>query len=683
MTQPTQQPRTQPTARTEPGHGRAAAVPLPEDGRRRVAVEGLRPEVDGGRFPIKRARGEEVVVEVDAFADGHDLVKAALLHRHASEREWLAVPMKALGNDRWRASFRAEALGRHLYAVRAWVDDFATWRRGLGKKVDAGQDVTVDLQIGADVVRRHARATQGAARVELERAAAALAEAAPDAVTLALSAGLLRLVEAAPDLRFATTTSERAVVVDPPRAVFSTWYELFPRSAGPSGQHGTLRDVEARLDEVVAMGFDVLYLPPIHPIGRVARKGKNNAVEAGPDDVGSPWAIGAAEGGHTAVHPQLGTVDDLRRLVARARERGVELALDVAFQCAPDHPWVTEHPGWFRRRPDGSIQYAENPPKKYQDIYPFDFECDDWQALWAALRDVVLFWVEQGVVVFRVDNPHTKPLPFWEWLIGEVKARRPEVVFLSEAFTRPRVMERLAKLGFTQSYTYFTWRNTSRELTDYFEGMARAGVREYLRPNLWPNTPDILPEALQMGGRPAFVLRLVLAATLGASYGVYGPAFELCEGRAREPGSEEYLDSEKYQLRAWDLDAPHSLREVVARVNRIRREHRALQTDRGLRFHPTDNEQLLCYSKRSDDGADVVVVVANLDPHHRQSGWLELPLARLTDAPAVQMHDLLGGGRYLWSGERHFVQLDPHAAPAHVFAVRRRVRTEQDFDYYL
>lgn len=682
-----------------------APTGAPADGRRRVAIEDVRPDVDGGRFPIKRARGEAVVVEADVFADGHDLVRAALLHRHAAQAEWQVVPMQALGNDRWRGTFEVEALGQHLYLVRGWVDDFATWRRGLGKKVDAGQDVAVDLLIGAELVRAHAALADAPGRDELERAARALSDpAGRDRVALARSPALLRQVQAAPDLRRASTSAERAVTVDPPRAVFSTWYELFPRSAGAPGQHGTLRDVEGRLDELARLGFDVLYLPPIHPIGRSARKGKNNAAQAGPDDVGSPWAIGAAEGGHTAVHPALGTLDDLRRLVQRARDRGIEVALDLAFQCAPDHPWVREQPEWFRRRPDGSIQHAENPPKTYQDIYPFDFECQGWEALWAALRDVVLFWTEQGVTVFRVDNPHTKALPFWEWCIAQVKARRPEAVFLSEAFTRPRLMYRLAKLGFTQSYTYFTWRNTRHELTTYFTDLARSGVREFFRPNLWPNTPDILPEYLQTGGRPAFVARLVLAATLGASYGIYGPAFETCEARPREAGGEEYLDSEKYQLRAWDPEAGRPLRDVLARVNRIRREHPALHTDRGLSFHPTDNEQLLCYSKRSADGRDVVLVVVNLDPHHLQSGWVELPLERLEprrssddagagadgqggaahghDHAPVQVQDLLGGGRFLWHGRRHFVQLDPGVMPAHVFAVRRRVRTEQDFDYF-
>ncbi len=490
-----------------------------------------------------------------------------------------------------------------------------------------------------------------------------------------------------PDRSLATRhPRELAVRVDRVRARYSTWYELFPRGAATEpGRHGTFKDCERRLDYVAAMGFDVVYLPPIHPIGRSFRKGPNNTLTPGPDDPGSPWAIGAKEGGHTAIHPELGTVADFERLVARARELGMEIALDMAFQCAPDHPWVTEHPDWFRHRPDGSIQYAENPPKKYQDIYPLDFESADWLGLWNALKQVVLYWVERGVRIFRVDNPHTKPFDFWEWLIAEVQAAHPDILFLSEAFTRPKVMYRLAKAGFTQSYTYFSWRNTAEELTAYFTELAEGDVREYFRPNLWPNTPDILTEYLQFGGRPAFTIRLVLAATLGASYGIYGPAFELGENTPREPGSEEYRDSEKFQIRQRNLDDPSSLRGVITRVNRIRRDNPSLQRDDGLRFHPSENPMLLCYSKASDDLTDVVLVVVNLDVRNQQAGFLNLDLGALGIAPdeAFQVHDELGDGRYLWQGSRNFVELNPHTMPAHIFRVRRRARTEQDFDYYL
>jgi len=433
------------------------------------------------------------------------------------------------------------------------------------------------------------------------------------------------------------------------------------------------------------MGFDVLYLPPIHPIGRNFRKGKNNALTTTPEDPGSPWAIGAAEGGHKAIHPQLGTLEDFRRFVTKAQEYGIELALDLAYQCTPDHPYVQAHPQWFRHRPDGSIQYAENPPKKYQDIYPIDFETEDWQALWEELKSIVQFWIDQGVRIFRVDNPHTKSFYFWEWMISDIRKSHPDVLFLSEAFTRPKVRYRLAKLGFSQSYTYFAWRNTKQELTQYLTELTQTEVREYFRPNFWPNTPDILTEYLQFGGRPAFVARLVLAATLGSNYGIYGPAFELCENRPREAGSEEYLDSEKYEIRHWDLDHPESLKEIIGRVNRIRRENPALQSNERLLFHEIDNDQLICYSKHSEDGANVMVVVVNLDPHHTHAGWMELDLGKLglpADHP-YQVHDLLSEARYLWHGSRNYIQLNPQSMPAHIFRIRRRVRTERDFDYYM
>jgi len=461
---------------------------------------------------------------------------------------------------------------------------------------------------------------------------------------------------------------------------------MFPRSASSEpGRHGTFRDCEARLPAIAKMGFDVLYFPPIHPIGRIARKGVNNAVNAAPGDVGSPWAIGSSEGGHKSLHTELGTLEDFRRLVASAQTQGMELALDIAFQCAPDHPYVTAHPKWFRWRPDGTVQYAENPPKKYQDIFPFEFESEDWQGLWQELAGVVRYWAEEGVRIFRVDNPHTKPFPFWEWAITELKREYPDAIFLAEAFTRPKVMHRLAKLGFTQSYTYFAWRNTKHELIEYFTELTRGPGREYFRPNAWPNTPDILTEYLQFGGRPAFIVRLVLAATLAASYGIYGPAFELVEATPREPGTEDYLDSEKYEIRVWDREAAHSLSELIARVNRARRDNPALQSDASLRFFDVDNDSLLCYAKSDATLENLVVTVVNLDPHHVQSGWVDLDLAALgMDAQTpYQMHDLLSGARFLWSGARNFVQLDPQRAPAHVFALRRKVRTERNFDYFL
>lgn len=660
-----------------------------ESGRRRVVIESVSPEIDAGRFPIKRTVGEQVVVEADVFADGHDALACALIYRQAHSETWNLVTMAPLENDRWRGSFPVTAIGVYRYTLQAWVDRFASWRRTLRRRLEAAQDITMELLVGADIVLEASQRASETDAAQLRQWAGILQQATGGGMEgqTALDESLALLMARYPDTTWATTYDrELSVVVDRSKARFSTWYELFPRSCAPvPGQHGTLQDCITRLPELAAMGFDVLYLPPIHPIGTTHRKGRNNAPVATPDDPGSPWAIGAAAGGHTAIHPQLGTLEDLQHLQTQAAQHGIELALDLAFQCAPDHPYVREHPEWFRWRPDGTVQYAENPPKKYEDIYPFAFETPHWSALWEELKRVVLFWIAQGIRIFRVDNPHTKPLCFWEWLISEVKVAYPEVIFLAEAFTRPKVMYRLAKLGFTQSYTYFAWRQTAAELTQYFAELTQTPVREYLRPNLWPNTPDILTEYLQFGGRPAFISRLVLAATLGASYGLYGPAFELCASQPREPGSEEYLDAEKYEIKYWEVDSPHSLRAVITRVNRIRREHPALQQDWRLQWHPTDNTNLLCYSKQSDDGLDTIVVVVNLDPHHPQSGWVELALPALELSPdhPYQMHDLLSDARYLWHGTRNAITLQPQVIPAAIFQVRRRIRTEQDFAYYL
>jgi starch synthase (maltosyl-transferring) len=659
-----------------------------QPGPARVVISGVCPEIDCGQYPIKRVVGEEVVVEADVFADGHDELSAVLLHRRHGAPAWEAVPMRPLGNDRWRGSFSVTEQGLHEYTLRGWVSHFASWRRDLRKRLQAGQDVAVELLVGARHLEEAARRATGADAERLREAAGRLQGRgdSEDKVRAALDDEVAAAADRHPPAEHAATYAKvLGVVVDRERARFSTWYELFPRScAAEAGRHATFRDVEARLPYVAGMGFDVLYLPPVHPIGRAFRKGKNNALVAGPEDPGSPWGIGGPEGGHKAVNPHLGTLEDFRRLVAAARRHGLEVALDLALQCSPDHPYVKEHPEWFRHRPDGTIQYAENPPKKYQDIYPLDFESENWRGLWEEVEAVVLFWVEQGVRIFRVDNPHTKPFAFWAWLLGAVKERHPDVLFLSEAFTRPKVRYTLAKLGFTQSYTYFAWRNTKEELTQYLTELTKTQVREYFRPNFWPNTPDILTEYLQHGGRPAFLTRLVLAATLAASYGIYGPPFELCVNRPRESGSEEYLDSEKYQVYHWDLDAPHSLRDFIGRVNRIRRENPALQSNDGLEFHPVGNPQLLCYSKRTADLSNLVLAVVNLDPHHTQSGWVELPLDRLQlekDQP-YQVHDLLGDARYMWQGPRNYVELNPHVVPAHIFRVRRRLRTERDFEYY-
>jgi starch synthase (maltosyl-transferring) len=672
-------------------------------GRRRVMIEGVRPEIDCGRFPAKRTIGERLVVEADIFTDGHDAISAVLLHRHERERRWRETQMQPLANDRWRGSFDVDRLGRYQYSLVAWVDAFKSWRRDMVKRVEAGQDVAVDLRIGAALLEAAAnRAGAGDAR-RLRSAAERLRTEGESRDTLALALGdsLAALMARCPDRGDATEYAKvLEVVADPPNARFSAWYELFPRSTGEPGRHGTFLDVERRLDYVAELGFDTLYLPPIHPVGRVRRKGRNNAEVGASDDVGSPWAIGAEEGGHKAVHTELGTLEDFRRLVSAARARGLDVALDIAFQVAPDHPYVAEHPEWFRQRPDGTVQYAENPPKKYQDIYPFDFETGDWKALWEELESIFLFWIEQGVRTFRVDNPHTKSFRFWEWCIDRIKRRHPDVVFLSEAFTRPRPMYRLAKLGFTQSYTYFAWRTAKWELMQYMEELTRTEVAEFFRPSFWPNTPDILTAELQSGSRPVFLSRLTLAATLTANYGIYGPAFELMEHVPREPGSEEYRDSEKYQLREWDLDRPDSLRHFIARVNQIRRANPALQSNDSLQFHRIDNEQLLVYSKhtaRDDDepggvatshglashGAipvweehrprpdNLILVAVNLDPHHTQSGWVELPLADwgIDPTQSFDVHDLLGDARYTWRGAWNYIELNPHVVPAHIFRI--------------
>ena len=651
------------------------------DGRRRVAIEAVSPEVEGGRFPSNRSVGERVAFEADVFADSHDAIACLLRYRHQSESSWTEVPMAALGNDRWRAELTVSQLGRYLYTVQGWVDRFQTWRLQLAKRIAAGQDVALELKAGAQLVDAAAKRAQGADAAALTKHAATLASG--DAT---IGKDLIDLMDRYTDKSEAVTyPRELEMLVDPQRARFSAWYELFPRSAGAPGRHGTFRDVEKRLPYIAGMGFDVLYLPPIHPIGRTNRKGANNSIKASPDEPGSPWAIGSDEGGHKAIHPQLGTLDDFRHLVGAAKKTGLDLAMDIAFQCSPDHPYIREHPEWFRHRPDGSIQFAENPPKKYEDIVPFDFECEAWRELWGELLSIVTYWTDQGVRIFRIDNPHTKPFPFWEWLIGEVKRDHPEVIFMAEAFTRPKVMYRLAKAGFTQSYTYFAWRNTAWELTQYFTELTQTPVSDFFRPNLWPNTPDILTEYLQTGGRPAFAARLVLAATLGANYGIYGPAFELCESRAKEPGSEEYLDSEKYQLRSWNIDSPDSLREMITLVNEIRHENLALQSDRGLRFHTTENESLIAYTKSTTDLADVVLTVVNLDPHHTQAGMVTLPLKDLglDTEKSYQAHELLSGARYMWNGPRNYVEINPHAAPAQIFRFRRRVRSEHDFEYFL
>jgi starch synthase (maltosyl-transferring) len=643
-------------------------------------IEPVAPVVDGGRFPAKAALGEPVTVVADVFAEGHDAINVGLRWRAASaggrRAKWCEERMFPDGNDRWTASFLPDALGRFEYEVTGWSDRPSTWCDGLLKKFDAGVDVEVELLEGRRIVERlveRATATKPKPKADIDRLQALAAELAGGGVDLLRHPGWTHIFWLYADREPLATSGPLAVDVDPERGRFSSWYEFFPRStvAPSSTTHATLADAGDRLDYIAAMGFDVVYLPPVHPIGVVNRKGRNNAVEAEPGDVGSPWGIAD----HFAVHPDLGTLDDVRALADACRQRGIELAIDIAFQCTPDHPWVTEHPEWFVTRADGTIQYAENPPKKYQDIYPLNFESDDWQGLWQALADVFLFWIEQGITIFRVDNPHTKAFPFWEWAIGSIRSAHPDAIFLAEAFTRPRVMERLAKLGFNQSYTYFAWRQSADELRGYFADLATRTV-DYMRPNAWPNTPDILTEQLQHGGRAVFVTRAILAATLSANWGIYGPAFELLEHRAIRPGSEEYLDSEKYQTRTWRLDDPDSIAPLITRLNEIRREQPALQHLRTLRFHDADPSAVLCYSKTDPFGsADPILCVVNLDGRNRQAGNVHVDPKSfgigLADDDEFDVHDLLGGGVYRWRGWHNYVDLMPGRGPAHVFAVRR------------
>jgi len=651
-------------------------VQLDDAARGRAVILAVRPEIDGGRYPAKRVVGEPLEIEADIVGDGHDVVRAIIIDRPARTTAWRETELVPGKEDVWRARLEDLQLGRHVYSVIAWIDAFATWRRGFERKLAAG--VAGDLELLEGALLIDAAVVRGG---DLCAAAARLREGTiAERAAFAVDPGLASAMQQWPDRdRASQYRHQLEVRVERPLAACSAWYELFPRSTRGDGKHGTFRDLEARLPYVEELGFDILYLPPIHPIGQAFRKGPDNSPTAGPDDPGSPWAIGAKEGGHTEVHPELGTLADFDHLLAAAHARKIEIALDIAFQASPDHPWVEQHPQWFRSRPDGSIQYAENPPKKYQDVYPFDFESDDWKALWQALRDVFVFWCERGVRVFRVDNPHTKPIPFWEWCLREIHDRYPDAMFLAEAFTRPKLMGALAKSGFSQSYTYFTWRTTKLELEAYGRELAKS---EVLRPNFWPTTPDIFPEHLVHGGRAAFELRLVLAGTMASNYGIYGPSYELGEHDPR-PGVEELARNEKYQIRTWDVEGEGSLRHVIARLNRIRREHIALRSNRSLQFHPTDNDFVICYSKRTQD--DVIVVVVNLDPHHAHRAWIELDLAGLGLQPdeAFQVHDLLGDAHYQWRGSRNFVELSPVQAPAHILELRRFVRSENQFEYFL
>ena len=645
-----------------------------------VVIERVRPELDGGRYPVKREVGDTLEVTADIVREGHDKIAAVVRYRPWNREAWSEAEMRLVDNDRWAGEISLTENTRYHYTIQAFPDAFATWRDELAKKSAAGQDVASELLEGRAIVDEAAGRADGSDRAMLDRFLADTADASDQAgaVALMLDDALARLM-ARHRSRAGAATYDRdlTVIVDRVRARYAAWYEIMPRSAGAApGQSGTFADVVSHLPRIRAMGFDVLYFLPIHPIGKVNRKGPNNTLKAGPNDPGSPYAIGSDEGGHDALEPSLGTLDDFKALVAAARDQDLEIALDFAINCAPDHPWVQDHPEWFSKRPDGTIKFAENPPKKYEDIYPVNFNTPDWRALWEELKRVVMVWVDLGVTHFRVDNPHTKPTVFWEWLIAEVQRTNPEVVFLSEAFTRPKVMKSLAKAGFTQSYTYFTWRNHKRELEEYFTELTQSEVAEYMRGNLFPVTPDILPYALQEGGRPAFRQRLILAATLSSVYGVYAP-FELCENTP-VPGKEEYLNSEKYDYKVWDWDRPGNIVADITAINAIRRAHPALQEYDNLRFFWSDDDSILVYGKSTPDHADNVLVVVNLDPFATHETMIHFPLDAFGLLPGepYRATDLLSDQTWQWSGGTQYVKLDPLVHPAHVFVLEQRARVE-------
>lgn len=644
-------------------------------GRKRVIITNVQPRVEGGRFPAKSVIHEDIIFSADVFSDGHDEIAASVFVQYCGETHWTEIPMKFVINDYWEAVFSPERTGMYQFRIHAWVDHYTTWKKGLIKKYDAGQDIAVELWIGAELIENAAADASGEEKEQLRHWADQLKslEEVESAVTLAVDEELARVMYRYRDQNTVNDSELYEIDVERKKAGFSSWYELFPRSSAlEPGQHGTFNDVKRLLPRVAKMGFDVLYFPPIHPIGEKNRKGKNNSLTAEPGDPGSPWAIGSRLGGHKTIHPQLGSLEDFKSLIEEAKTLGIEIAMDIAYQCAPDHPYVKEHPQWFKWRPDGTVQYAENPPKKYEDILPFNFETEDWQNLWRELKSVLDYWVEQGIRVFRIDNPHTKAFNFWEWAIKEVRRQHPEVIFLAEAFTRPRVMERLAKAGFNQSYTYFTWRNSKRELEEYLTELTKTEQRFYFRPNFWPNTPDILPPELTYGGENAHIMRLILAATLSSNYGIYGPVYEFGINTPH-PRKEEYIDNEKYELKHWDWDKYTRIKEIIIRINRIRKENPALHSTVNIEFAETSGDHILCYVKNDPKSDNRLIIAVNTDPHNTHGAHVKIPISKLGieyDRPYL-VKDLLSGSKYRWQNEWNYVELNPYAMPAHVFKVEK------------
>lgn len=639
----------------------------------RVVIENVSPVIDGGIYAIKRVPGEKITVEADIFGDGHDHVKALLLYKTGKDKKWKEAPMMHVVNDIWTGEFYVGELGYHDYAITAWIDHAETWQAGFVKKANAGEKMELELRIGAVFLKQMAKKAKDEDAQTIKDLAAQFDKPSDyqGAVELAKSHKLEKLIADYPLRENASQSATYKAFVERNKTLFSTWYEFFPRSASPDPTRtGTFKDCERIIPRLANMGYDTLYFPPIHPVGESFRKGKNNSTTSQPGEPGSPWAIGSKLGGHKAINPELGTLEDFKNLVKIAEEHNIEIALDIAYQCSPDHPYVTEHPQWFKWRPDGTVQYAENPPKKYQDVLPINFENDDWENLWKELKSVIEYWIGHGIKIFRVDNPHTKPFVFWEWLMADMRTNHPEVIFLSEAFTRPKIMAKLAKVGFQQSYSYFSWRQTKAELTEYLTELTKTELREYFRANFWPNTPDILPFYLQKTGYNHSAARFVLAATLSSNYGMYGPVYELFENEPM-PGKEEYFNSEKYEARIWDWETVTPFHELIAKINHIRIENEAFHSTYNIEFCETDNVNLIAFFKQTYNGSNRVLTIINLDPNHKQSGWVKMPLNLLEvqEGHTLKMNDLMDGTIYNWNRQWNYIELDPRFLAAHIFKI--------------
>jgi starch synthase (maltosyl-transferring) len=646
-------------------------------GHKRVVISNVKPCVENGMYPSKTILNESLIISADIFTDGHDEISACVLIKYKESKQWKEVPLKCTdGNDCWELSFTPSKAGIYQFQLMGWVDHYATWRKGLIEKYNAGQEIKVELAIGLEIATAAMARADAKDKKKIQEWINSVKEAEDPHAAMKIVADdkISELLHRCRDKKTITATAQiYEVEVERKRAEFSAWYELFPRSASPvPGEHGTFKDVKHLLPQIAQMGFDVLYFPPIHPIGERNRKGKNNALEASPDDPGSPWAIGNISGGHKAINPLLGTLDDFKGLIKECKRLGIEIAMDIAYQCSPDHPYVSQHPQWFKWRPDGTVQYAENPPKKYEDIIPFNFECEDREALWEELKSIVEYWIDAGISIFRVDNPHTKPFAFWEWMIKEVKKKNGDVLFLAEAFTRPRIMEWLAKAGFTQSYTYFTWRHTKRELEEYITELTKTDQRFYFRPNLWPNTPDILTAELSNGRENGHIMRLIMAATMSSNYGLYGPVYELGD-YDQMPGKEEYADNEKYEIKTWDWQRMTKTKEIIIRINKIRKDNPALQTTTNIEFCETTNDNIICYLKTDLKANNIIIVAVNLDPFQTHAANVKVPLYKSgvnLQAPYM-VRDLLSGDKHWWTNDWNYVELNPYDLPAHVFRIEQ------------